>query len=463
MLRGEPMGVLVNGRMRGRIFVLALVAPVAGLGACFTSTSSQTDAESDASFPDAPSAEDAPAADATTDVSVAPTVDGGDAASADATVTEAADAGSDVPVDVAVASEASPDVAVVPEASPDVAVVPDASPDVVVVADAAPDTGEAVIDASVDSTVAPLLVASGAGYGGFALGADAIYWMATADLTGNLYRAGLDGGSPVILVAGTGGRVTVDSTNVYWGAQSGSAYAIYYLPLNADAGSTPGVLSSAYDVGAPGRLVVYAGNLYMSVSGGGVERFSTTPTANPATNHPVVMVGSAPCTDTCSPDLAVTPNGAFFTVIAPADAGGGIYSVPLSAEGGVYSTGNLVALSDNPVAVAADDTNVYWANAGPLDVNGTVLMANQLDAGTVTTIASGQGIPNGIAIDPTAAPVTVYWTDRGSNNVAFAPATSGAPVTVLATEQAYPVDIFLNATSVYWTDLNAGIYLLPKP
>jgi hypothetical protein len=436
---------------RRRVSALAIAAAGASLVACFSSTPPQPGSETGAA--DASFVEDAPAIDATMDTAVAPALDGGDAALVDATVADASDAGADG------APEASPDA--VADAAPDGE--SDASVDATVDAasDAAPDASVSTADASPDSAATPVLIGSGAGYGGFAIGPDAVYWLASA----NLYRASLDGGSPVVLVAGTAGRITVDANNVYWGSPAGSGYAIYYLPLDADAGTTPSVLTSSFELGAPTRLVVYGGYLYVAISGGGLDRFSTTPTGNPATNHPVMMAGSAFCPGAggCGPDLAVTSNGAYWTVIAPADAGGGVYSCPLSAEAGVAWPGNLVAPSDNPVAVAADTTNVYWANAGPLDVNGTVLMTNQLDSGTVVTIASGQGIPDGIAIDTTTAPVTVYWSDRGSNNVAFAPATAGAVVTPIATGQSYPEDILLNATDVYWNDLNAGIYALPKP
>jgi hypothetical protein len=70
----------------------------------------------------------------------------------------------------------------------------------------------------------------------------------------------------------------------------------------------------------------------------------------------------------------------------------------------------MVEGQNQPQAIAADATNIYWTNYGDVngDGNGTV-MKLPLQGGTPTVIASQQGHPYAIAVDSTS----VYWSTIG--------------------------------------------------
>jgi hypothetical protein len=70
-----------------------------------------------------------------------------------------------------------------------------------------------------------------------------------------------------------------------------------------------------------------------------------------------------------------------------------------------------------------------------------------LAGGTPTTLASGQMMPLDLAVDATS----VYWTDSTGGTVMKVPLAGGTPTT-LASGQSSPDYIAVDGTSVYWTN-----------
>jgi hypothetical protein len=111
-------------------------------------------------------------------------------------------------------------------------------------------------------------------------------------------------------------------------------------------------------------------------------------------------------------------------------------------------------LGSNDIAV--DATSVYWTDD-------TSVSKAPLGGGKITVLASGQNHPAGIAVDETS----VYWVNDGTpasmacgascndGSVVRTPLAGGA-ITTLASGQAHPERIAVDATSVYWT--NWGSY-----
>jgi hypothetical protein len=105
------------------------------------------------------------------------------------------------------------------------------------------------------------------------------------------------------------------------------------------------------------------------------------------------------------------------------------------------------------LAIAADATNVYWANCGSFEesYNGSIASAPS-SGGTVTTLAAERNDPISIAVDDSY----VYWTDWGENAwsngaVLRVPKTGGAVVT-LASARNDAASIVVAAGTVFFTD-----------
>jgi hypothetical protein len=113
---------------------------------------------------------------------------------------------------------------------------------------------------------------------------------------------------------------------------------------------------------------------------------------------------------------------------------------------GVSCPVTLATGNNLPSGIAVDSTWVYWANYG----DGRVMKV-AIAGGTPVTVASGQRTPYGVAVDSTY----VYWTNFGVGMVMKAPISGGTPMT-LASGQGSPFQLAVDSNSVYWTNYNGG-------
>ena len=101
---------------------------------------------------------------------------------------------------------------------------------------------------------------------------------------------------------------------------------------------------------------------------------------------------------------------------------------------------------------AGPSGHLYWANAaffyGPVGVS-----VVPRGGGNVTTLAGGEGIPVAVAVDDT----NVYWIADAYNigTVNEVP-VGGGSVTTLASGQSGPVSLAVDGTNVYWVNGGAG-------
>jgi hypothetical protein len=177
-------------------------------------------------------------------------------------------------------------------------------------------------------------------------------------------------------------------------------------------------------------------------------------------------------------DLTVRSSTVYWTNSGTTPGSGSVLSIPSSPSGSAGAR-TLASGQNYPLGIAASATSVYWANgsasagqvlaesltvtdggfvdAGPRD-------ASAADGGDATiaggplTIASGQASPVGVAVDAT----NVYWTTAGQMSLANgtvmkAPLGGGQAVT-LASGRNGSATLVVDATSVYWIDRGLGVF-----
>jgi hypothetical protein len=284
---------------------------------------------------------------------------------------------------------------------------------------------------------------------GLAVNTTDVYWGAC---TYGIAKIPLDGGALVTLAVGSAYDVALDATNVYWTAATPTSpyvSAVLSMPL---AGGTITTLSSEQHNDGFGQLVALplpltpganASQLYWNNPGMGVES--------------VPVTGGTTSTITTSPPpsnygIAVDATRVYWTDMGDGSPGAGsIHAALLDGS----ATFTIATGQYSPMDIAVDAKNVYWTSYGA-----SAVVSVPLAGGTPTTIATGQANPRGIATDGSS----VYWvnwgwetptpTCTGSIVRADAPgagiALGGAPTT-LASGLGAGDRIAVDATSVYFT------------
>jgi hypothetical protein len=240
------------------------------------------------------------------------------------------------------------------------------------------------------------------------------------------------------------------------------------------------------------HVVAYCGCDGSTVGGPCGPNYSFGPTLGgnaPCPPTPVVTPGATLTTLASFPQaapevIAVDSTSVYLAAISA----GSILKVPIG--GGTPVT--LACGQDQPSGIAVDSERVYWTNQGP----GGEVMSVPVGGGTPRTLASGQGAPFAIALDGTnvywanlagnqalmKVPVgggtptmladagaslaiavhggMVYWVSRDA--IMAISATGGTPMT-LAAGQAGPAYIAVNATNVYWTNIQGNGTIMTVP
>jgi hypothetical protein len=131
-------------------------------------------------------------------------------------------------------------------------------------------------------------------------------------------------------------------------------------------------------------------------------------------------------------------------------AGTDTYSGGTDGGGEADAGGVAVASGQSAVGIALDSNNVYFTTK-----TGSV-MTTPLAGGTATMLASssaGSSLFGAIAVDAS----NVYWT--ADHAVQSAPIAGGSPAMFSATPGAGPINIVLDAATVYWSQASGPTFL----
>jgi hypothetical protein len=130
---------------------------------------------------------------------------------------------------------------------------------------------------------------------------------------------------------------------------------------------------------------------------------------------------------------------------------GSIVSIPLA--GGTPRV--LASDQDSPLAIAVDDSAIYWTAGGVTTIDGGtsdgVVLSMPLDGGTPTPLVSGLGMPTAIAVHDGVVAFSAY-TSSG-NAIGTVPSTGGTR-SILAAEPGPVPSIALDDTHVYWVQVS---------
>lgn len=296
-----------------------------------------------------------------------------------------------------------------------------------------------------DTTYAPVAIA---------VDATSVYWAESQDgmgivSNGSIKKAPLAGGGSYTVLAAEQQdpfAIAVNASGVFWlnGGDYSADPVIAGLMWMASNASIPTQVATAYS--SPIQLALSATDVYWFDSTGAAPRKANLlelplsalgPAAMPTVTSsvagcvyaPPVLVGSS---------LYWIDSGCF------ANAG----TVLKYTLGATSSTSLLPSATNlngpySRARIAADASNVYF---GANNSSSVASIESVAEAGGNLSVVLSASV-NGVAIDASY----YYWTDSAQNAV-MARAISGGQAITLASGQANPYDITVDADSVYWTN-----------
>jgi hypothetical protein len=268
---------------------------------------------------------------------------------------------------------------------------------------------------------------------GLAVDANNVYW--TNSGSNEVMQAKLDGSSPVTLATGQSVPFSVKVAGgfVYWGSHSATG-VLRKTPIGG------GVITDVANSAAVREICIGANDIWWTNDPDDVQQI---PLSGMGVDGGALVVATgnllANGIATDGTDLYWVNRG--MGEIKRSDLN------PLNS----YAPGS----GDVPWDIEVDAKSVYWTEAGTPPAKGQVSMSVK-PTGTESLvpviIASGQAAPHGIAIDATH----VYWASSGDGTIHKAPIGGGAD-TVLVSGQMKPENVVVDSKYVYWTDPKADL------
>ena len=124
--------------------------------------------------------------------------------------------------------------------------------------------------------------------------------------------------------------------------------------------------------------------------------------------------------------------------------------VKLALSGG--SPVNLATGQNVPDGIALDAANVYWTTSGGGSAGTVMKCAIGGCANSPQVLASARSDPTGIAVDAN----NVYWGEYTSSPIQSLPLAGGTPVPLTTVSNGQPGDVRVDSTAVYWVAPGGG-------
>ncbi|HEY4117669.1 MAG TPA: hypothetical protein VGM56_07435 [Byssovorax sp.] len=259
--------------------------------------------------------------------------------------------------------------------------------------------------------------------------------------------------------------IFVDDQNVYW-TNSGTGEV---MQAKTD-GTNVVTLTTGED--SPITVQVFQGNVYWAsysvigvirmtpIGGGPVVNLSTAPAARE------ILIGSQFIWWTREPDDvqrmpvtgepdAMPPDLLTGNLLSEGLAGDDASVYWVNRGDGFVKRADLdlsnetpLAAGDIPFDVAVDDATIYWTEVGSSPSTGRVVRASKVDGANALPLATGQASPMGIAIDAAG----VYWANNADGTIHAAPIDGSTDEVTLAVGQAAPINVAVDASFVYWAN-----------